>query len=183
MEQRAETRIAWTEKDGLERAPRGPNGVLAVALAGVLIAVFSGIIFTDTLCPEHRAWVEALAFVALTATVVSAVGLLRRWATAGVWTLGAATCGVAIGVLDAAHSEARGRIIAAAFLAVAIGAVVLAAQQLRLHRWAVRVDRALGRSMSTDALASNDPVDSSTRVNDAVTSADRSADATVSTAD
>ncbi len=132
--------LAWTEREGPPRPPTGPTRLLTGALTVVLGAVFVGILSTDTLCPEHRAWVQALGTVAITGVGVALFGLLRGWASA-VWiTLVSALAGVAIGVLDAAHDPSRGRLIAVAFSVASVLAVVAAARTLALHRY----DRALG---------------------------------------
>ena len=150
-------RIAWTEREGPGRPPV-PNRPLAVAVAGVLATVFSAMLFTDTLCPEHRAWVQALAAVAMVGIVVAVVGLVRQWASAAAWALGSAACGVAIGVLDAAHAPGRGRLIAAAFAVVAVAAAALVVQHLRLGRWAARLERTVGAAVDASLLTTNDPV-------------------------
>lgn len=146
--------LAWTESDGPGRPPAGPRRTLSYALAGAMGVVFSGILFTDTLCPEHRTWVQLLASVAFVGTVVAIVGLVREWASAAAWTLCSAVAGVAIGVLDAAHAPGRGRLVAAGFAVVAVGAAVLALSQLRVARWERRVLRDSGPvTRRTDAVA------------------------------
>jgi hypothetical protein len=119
---------------------------VTTALAVGLGVVFTAIFFTDTLCPEHRAWVQALAAVALTGTVVAAVGLVKQWAIAPILALMVTLCGTAIGVLDAVHSASRGRAIAAAFSLLAFGAMVVVFRQMTLMRW----DRVVRRSLTAD---------------------------------
>lgn len=127
--------VAWTEQEGPGRPPAGVNPAVTTALGVGLGAVFAAIFFSDALCPEHRAWVQMLATVALVGTIVAAVGLIRRWAVAPVVALIVTLCGTAIGILDAFHSAARGRAIAGAFALLAFGAMVLLLKQLALWRW------------------------------------------------
>lgn len=127
--------LAWTSGDGPGRPPRGPSVVLTGSLAATLGVSHVAMLLSDTLCPEHRAWVFVLAGAALVASVVAVVGLLRGAASSAVWTVLAAGCGVAIGVVDAAHDPARGRLIALVFVVAALVGAVLAAWQLVLWRW------------------------------------------------
>lgn len=135
--------LAWTEGDGPGRPPQGPGRAMPVALAGTLAVVFAAIVSTDTLCPEHRAWVIGLATAAFTGSVVAIVGLLRGWAMAPFLTMGVAGAGVVCGLIDAAHSATRGRVVAAGFTVVCLGATVLALHSLALRRW----DRTLAASL------------------------------------
>jgi hypothetical protein len=138
--------IAWTEREGPGRPPRGVNRATTTALGLGLVTVFTAILFTDSLCPEHRLWVQAMASTALVCSVVASIGLLRRWAVAPLLTLPVTLCGVAIGLLDAAHSAGRGRAIAAAFSVLAAGAAVLVWRQIALVRW----DRSVSESIASD---------------------------------
>lgn len=135
--------LAWTEGDGPGRPPKGPNRTVSLALAGTLGVIFAGIMASDTLCPEHRAWVVGLGTAAIAGTVLAIAGLLRGWAMAPFLTLGAAGAGVAVGILDAAHSPTRGRLLTLGFAVVCLGAAALAARALTLARW----DRALADSL------------------------------------
>lgn len=135
--------LAWTERDGPGRPPPGPGRALPVALAGTLAAVFAAIVSTDTLCPEHRAWVMGLATAAFGGSVVAMVGLLRGWALAPFLTMGVSAAGVVCGLIDAVHSATRGRLVAAGFTAVCLGATVLALRSVALRRW----DRSLAHSL------------------------------------
>ncbi|MBW3558017.1 MAG: hypothetical protein KY454_13870, partial [Actinobacteria bacterium] len=106
--------------------------------------MFSVIMFTDALCPEHRAWVQTLAGLAMVGVITSIVGLLRGWASAPLLTVASAALGAGIGIIDAVHSPVRGGFIAAAFaVAVALSAW-LALRQVPLLRW----DRRLRRDIS-----------------------------------
>ena len=118
--------------------------MLTTAIGVGLVCIFSAILFTDTLCPEHRVWVQVLASAALVGTVVTGVGLLRGWATAPALSVLVTTCGMAIGVLDAAHAADRGVAITVAFGALWLGSVMLVYRAIRLFLW----DRAMQRSLS-----------------------------------
>jgi hypothetical protein len=131
--------LAWTEHDGPGRPPSSANRALWLVLAAVLAIVFTGMVFTDVLCPEHRAWVQALGGIALFGTATSVVALVRGWASAPLITLASAANGVAIGLIDAAHDPARGRLVALAFGLAVAGALALYTRQLLLARWERRV--------------------------------------------
>lgn len=154
--------LAWTEGDGPGRPPKGPGRMLPFALAGALSVIFIGIVSADTLCPEHRAWVQALGTVGFTGTVLAIIGLLRGWAAAPLLTLAAATSGVVIGLIDALHSPTRGRLVAAGFAIVCLGAIVLALKAMSLRLW----DRSLRRSLRpvTTRLADSAPAPESVPV-------------------
>jgi hypothetical protein len=141
--------LAWTDRDGPGRPPAGPNRHLLTGLGVGLVGVFSVILTTDTLCPEHRAWVQSLAMVALAGAVGATIGLFRRWAIAPALALGVTACGVAIGVIDSVHSTSRGTAIALAFAVLTGGALVLCAWQARLALW----DRAVRRDLRSVAPA------------------------------
>ena len=147
--------LAWTGHDGPGRPPSATIRPLWLGLAAVLSIVFAGLILSDSLCPEHRAWVQALGAVALIGTATSVVALLRGWAAAPVITLVSASAGVAIGVIDATHDATRGRAIAVAFGITIVGAAVLYARQLVAARWARRA-LAEGRTHA-DGRAAHEP--------------------------
>lgn len=107
------------------------TGSLAVSLG----VAHAGMLFSDTLCPDHRAWVFGLASAAVVAAGFAVAGLARGWASSALLTVVAALCGVAIGVIDIAHDPSRGRVIAVAFGVVAVAGATLALWHLRLHRW------------------------------------------------
>lgn len=148
---RSDEVIAWTEREGPGRPPQGVNRAATTALGLGLAAVFTAILFIDSLCPEHRAWVQAMASTALVCSIVASVGLVRRWAVAPLLALPVALCGVAIGLLDAAHAAARGRAIAAAFSVLAVGAVVLVWRQIALIKW----DRSVNRSIAPEPVTAD----------------------------
>jgi hypothetical protein len=141
--------LAWTEGDGPGRPPSGPGRAIPFALAGALAVVFAGILSSDTLCPDHRAWVQALGTVGLAGTVLAITGLVRGWAMAPLLTLTAASTGVSIGLIDAIHDPTRGRLIAVGFAVVCFGAVALALKARGLRAW----DRSLRRSLRSAAPA------------------------------
>ena len=127
--------LAWTEREGPGRPPAGPSRLLSAGMAGTLGVVLTGILATDTLCPEHRALVQAIGGLAIVGTVVAMVALLRQSPSAPLITLATALAGVAIGVIDAVHDPGRGTFIAVGFGLVVLGACVVAWRQLSLARW------------------------------------------------
>jgi hypothetical protein len=149
--------VAWTEHDGPGRPPAAASRNLWLALAGVLAVVFSAMMFTDVLCPEHRAWVQALGSVALLGSATSAVALLRGWSAAPLLTLATAATGVPIGLIDAQHDPTRGRLVALAFAVCVAGSFVLWARQLMITRWSRRV-LATGSAAPIEALEPAAPV-------------------------
>lgn len=157
--------LAWTEGDGPGRPPKGPGRAVPFALAGALSVVFVGILSSDTLCPDHRAWVQAVGTVGFTGTVLAIIGLVRGWAMAPLLTLTAASTGVAIGFIDAVHDPTRGRLIAVGFAVVCFGAVALALKSMSLRVW----DRSLRDSLRSVAPAV--PTQSGTSPNEDATPA------------
>lgn len=135
--------VAWTEGDGPGRPPGGPSPWLTSCVGVGLLTVFSAILVTDTLCPEHRAWVAGMATVAMAATVVAGVGMFRGWASAAPLSVLATSLGVGIGILDSIHSASRGSAIAAAFGVLSVGALFLLWRQVALLRWDHEVRRSL----------------------------------------
>jgi hypothetical protein len=152
--------LAWTEREGPGRPPAGPRRSLSVGLAATLGVVFAGMISTDKLCPEHRAWVQALGSVAMIGVLVAAIGLFRQWAVAPFLTLVSSLAGVGIGFIDAVHSPTRGQLIAIAFAAVSVGALWLALRQVPLIRWDRSVRRGL-RSVAVDLPSEGAPTPAS----------------------
>jgi hypothetical protein len=142
--------LAWTDHDGPGRGPSAGGRGLWFAVAAVLAAVFSGLLFWDVLCPEHRAWVQALGVVAMFGTATSVVALVRGWAGAPVLTLVSAGAGVAIGVIDAVHDPARGWFVAVAFAISVMGGLSMYVRQRRLARW---------EGEASDTSTSTGPVD------------------------
>lgn len=141
--------IAWTRRDGPGQPPSGPPRALFAALAAALGAVFVGMSFTDTLCPEHRAWVQGLASVAFVGAALSVVGLLRRWAFAPLLTAGVCALGMGIGLIDAIHAPQRGLALAVVFAALTLACLAATAWVVRLWSW----DRAIAASLTEGAAA------------------------------
>ena len=133
--------LAWTDSEGPGRPPRGAGAGVWMATAATLGIVFSVMMFTDALCPEHRAWVQTLAGLALLGVVTSIVGLLRGWPSAPLVTAGSAALGVGIGFIDAVHSPLRGGFIAAAFVLALLLSGWLALRQVPMLRWDRRLRR------------------------------------------
>jgi len=140
---RSDEVLAWTEREGPGRGPSQGGRRLWFVLAGAMALVFLGIMSSDTLCPEHRAWVLLLGGASLIAAGVAIVGLIDGWAGAPLLALASALGGVGIGLIDAVHYPSRGRLIALGFgvaFAIACGLVW---RQARQRRW----DRSVARSL------------------------------------
>jgi hypothetical protein len=127
--------LAWTEHDGPGRPPAPGSPALWLAMAGVLSVVFSTMIIAAVLCPDHRAWVQALGSVALFGTATATIALLRGWSSAPLITLATAAVGVVIGGIDAQHDPVRGGLIAVAFLLVVGSALLSYRRRVSLARW------------------------------------------------
>jgi hypothetical protein len=135
--------LAYTESDGPGRPPSGSPTWVMGTLVGVLGVTSFGLISSDTLCAEHRAWVEYLATVGITVMVWAFVSLLRGRSSAPVLTLLASSLGVAIGLVDAVHEPTRGRVIALAFAMTLAGSATLLVRSAKLRRWDQTVSRSL----------------------------------------
>lgn len=133
--------LAWTDSEGPGRPASGAGAGLWGATAATLGIVFSVMMFTDALCPEHRAWVQTLAGLALLGVVTSIVGLLRGWPSAPLITAASAALGVGIGFIDAVHSPVRGGFIVAAFVVALALSGWLALRQVPMLRWDRRLRR------------------------------------------
>ena len=127
--------LAFTERDGPGRPPAGPSGRSTAILAGVLGVTFLGLVSSDTLCPDHRAWVQGLAGAAFLTVCAAFVGLARGWAAGPLLTLLAGGAGVAIGFIDAVHSPTRGRLVALGFAVAMVLAAAMTWRAHRLRRW------------------------------------------------
>ncbi len=135
--------LAWTEQDGPGRPPAGPRRWQTAGLAGLTGGVVLGMMFTDTLCPEHRSLVMAFGSIAFVCLITASIGLWRDWAVAPVLSLVASLCGVGIGVIDVTHAAARGSAIAIAFALLAVGSTWLVWRQLVILAWDRQVARHL----------------------------------------
>ncbi len=120
--------------------------VLATAM-GLGVATFGSFVWVDLLCPEHRLWVQVIGTSAMFGAVGAIVGLLRRWAIAPALTLAVAMAGVVIGLVDVAHAPGRGRLIAGAFVLIAVAAAWISGRQVVGSRWARRINKGLMATM------------------------------------
>ena len=143
--------IAWTERDGAGRAPWAPGTAVWASVGIALSSVLGVILFSDTLCPEHRAWVQTLGVVSILLAGASLVGIARHSSWAPVTTIAAACGGVGIGLIDAVHAPGRGWLVAGLFALVAFGAAILASRQLALQQWERRAVRPLLAPATPDA--------------------------------
>jgi hypothetical protein len=135
--------LAWTRRDGVTPPPNGANRWLLGSLALSLSGVWTGLISTDALCPDHRLWVQTLGTVALVAAVWAIVGLVGQRSWAVVAALASALFGIAVGVIDMVHSPTRGATLSIAFAVVAVGVLVAAVPVLRSALWVRRAERQL----------------------------------------
>lgn len=137
--------LAFTTADGPGRPPRGVRPGLLLAAGTIAGTALGVILFTDSLCPEHRMQVRLLGAVGIAVALMSIVASVRGSAGAPVLTLAAAVAGAGIGALDTLHSPVRGSFVLVAFIAVVALAAWPLAVQLRQSRWgranAVRDDR------------------------------------------
>ena len=117
--------VAYTRHDGPEPAAGPPNRWAVGALAATLGLTFVGVVSSDSLCPDHRAWVQALGTAALIAAVTALVALWRGWAVGYPLTIVAGALGVSIGLLDAVHAPSRGWLITLGFATVTVLAGLL----------------------------------------------------------
>lgn len=131
--------VAWVSHD--TPAPPPVSRAARFALAGSLGATVAGMLFTDTLCPEHRNWVLAIGSVAIVAAVAAVVALVRASWVAMPLALGSAAGGVGIGIIDIAHDAQRGTVVAICFAVLAFVAGVLVAGDLRRLEWDDRLRR------------------------------------------
>lgn len=127
--------LAYTEREGPGRPPSASPTWMMGTLVGVVGITLVGLLSSDTLCPDHRAWVEALAGIGFLAIVGSLIALVRGSATAPLLTLLASSLGVTIGLLDAAHSATRGRLIALGFGVALVLAAMASLRAARLRHW------------------------------------------------
>jgi hypothetical protein len=101
----------------------------------IIAAPLAYVLFSDTLCPEHRMWVQLLGSVAIVSAVASVVGLIRGWPVAPALTCVSAALGVVIGVIDMVHDPQRGALVAAGFAAAFLVSVLLLAGERQAQRW------------------------------------------------
>ena len=133
--------LAWSEGDGPGRPPVASRWIIGgVGIA--LTATLTGILATDALCPDHRAWVQTLASVAIFSAAVAVVQVLRGQPSAVVFALVSSVLGVAIGMIDAIHDPGRGMLISLGFAVAGVGSVIVAFRMQHLARWGAELSNA-----------------------------------------
>jgi len=140
---RATERLAWTEREGPGRPPGGVRPWYLASLATILGSALGVILFSDTLCPEHRAWVQMLGTVGIAVSAAALVALTRNSASGPVLTLAGAVAGIGIGGLDALHAPLRGSIVLGAFVLLAVMTAWPLFVEARAAAWTRRVERDL----------------------------------------
>jgi hypothetical protein len=108
-------------------------------LATVLGSALGVILFTDTLCPEHRAWVLALGSIGVALSIAAFVALLRNSASGPILALAGAVAGIGIGGFDTLHSPLRGSFILGAFTLLAVMTAWPLWVEARAAAWTRRV--------------------------------------------
>ena len=136
--QQTET-LAWTANDSPGRPPRSPSRWITGSVAATLAVTLTGIIATDALCPDHRAWVQFLASVAIVGAVVAIAQSLRDQPSAPLFAMGASIVGIAIGLIDASHDPGRGTLIAIGFAVAGLGSSIVAFRMDQLSRWGAKL--------------------------------------------
>lgn len=136
--------LAWSEGDGPGRPPVASRWIIG-GVGAALAVTLTGILTTDALCPDHRAWVQTLASIAVFSAVVAVVQVLRGQPSAILFALISSVIGVAIGMIDAIHDPGRGMLIALGFAVAGVGSVVVAFRMQQLAKW--------GADLSTSHLA------------------------------
>lgn len=160
--------LAWSRADGPDRSTGGPSRWVLGAVGATLAVTIAGILATDTLCPEHRLWVQTLATLAIVLSITSVVQIMRAQASAGLFALGASVLGVAIGLIDAVHAPERGQLIAAAFGFAALASAGISLRIRALRNWdddlavahtAGSLDQSIGSIESVGSVRSVEHVD------------------------
>lgn len=131
--------LAWTQNDSPGAPPRSPSRWITGSVAATLAVTLTGIVATDALCPDHRAWVQFLASVAIFGAVVAIAQALRDHPSAPLFAMGAAVVGIAIGLIDAAHDPGRGMLIALGFAVAGLGGAIVAFRMDQLSRWGAKL--------------------------------------------
>ena len=158
---RSSERLAWTEKDGFERPP---SGVSVGLMAGVSVALLAGLVVVvagDSLCPEHRSWVRAIAVIGIGASLAALAALVRQSAASPLLAMAGSVAGCVIGGIDSFHEPVRGMLVMSAFGLAGLLAAGPVLAQVRTARWARRAHRSLG-----PALRANGEIDSSVFADD-----------------
>jgi len=139
--QQTET-LAWTANDSPGRPPRSPSRWITGSVAATLAVTLTGIIATDALCPDHRAWVQGLASLAIIGAVVAIAQSLRDQPSAPLFAMGSSVVGIAIGLIDASHDPGRGALIALGFAVAGLGSSIVAFRMDQLSRWGAKLAEA-----------------------------------------
>jgi hypothetical protein len=109
----------------------------------VIGCVLSVVFFADSMCPEHRLWIELLGGMGIVLGITACVALVRGSASAPLLTLASAVAGMGIGMVDTAHDHVRGSIVLAGFLIVGALTAWPLFIEFRSARWARHGARAL----------------------------------------
>ena len=170
---RSTEHLAWTERDGPGRPPRGVSSPYLAGISVVLAVALGVVIGGDSLCPEHRGWVRSLGVIGIALSVSALAVLVRHRAIGPVLALGAATTGVAIGVIDAFHSPVRGSFVVAGFAVAGMLSALPMKGLMQSRAWAASVHRELQplAEPTMAELTMTSPVDASS---DAVANQDSS---------
>jgi hypothetical protein len=135
--------VAWTRHDGVAPPPKPARAGVLIAAATAIAGIWIAMLATDSLCPEHRMWVQVLGTVALAAAVTAVIGLIGARAWAAPFAVLSATLGVGVGLLDAVHSPTRGALTSIAFSVVSVVLAFIAVPYVRTAWWARRTGRYL----------------------------------------
>lgn len=127
--------LAYTEREGPGRPPRGPSIVTTGSLAVSIGVTVIGLLSNDQLCSTHRVVVQVLASVVVYGAVTAIVGLVQGWPSAPLATLIACLAAVVIGGIDVLHSATASRFVVVSFGAVAAVAAGLAWRSRLMARW------------------------------------------------
>ena len=134
--------LAYTEREGPGRPPRGPSIVTTGSLAVAMGVALIGLLSNDQLCSMHRVVVQILAGVVVCGAVIAIIGLLQGWPSAPLTTLIACSAAVVIGGIDAVHSATASRFVVVSFGAAAAAAAALAWRSRLMARWDSVLDAA-----------------------------------------
>ena len=134
--------LAYTEREGPGRPPRGPSIVTTGSLAVATGVALIGLLSNDQLCSIHRVVVQVLASVVVCGAVIAIIGLIHGWPSAPLTTLIACSAAVVIGGIDAVHSATASRFVVVSFGAAAAAAAALAWRSRLMARWDSALDPA-----------------------------------------
>ena len=134
--------LAYTEREGPGRPPRGPSIVTTTSLAVATGVALIGLLSNDQLCSIHRVVVQVLASVVVCGAVIAIIGLIHGWPSAPLTTLIACSAAVVIGGIDAMHSTIASRFVVVSFGAAAAAAAGLAWRSRLMARWDSALDGA-----------------------------------------